>query len=60
MYKNNHFLASAIGISALAGMVAYLSMPQKSQREWESNLKKTIHDLTDIVEEIGDGIRSAK
>lgn len=52
--------AGALGLGAVAGVVSYLSMSPRNQREWERNLKKSVHDLTDLVEEIGDGIRSMR
>lgn len=58
--KQSSMWAGALGLGAFAGMVSYLSMSPRSQREWERNLKKSVHELTDLVEEIGDGIRSMR
>lgn len=58
--KQSSMWAGALGLGAVAGVISYLSMSPRNQREWERNLKKSVHDLTDLVEEIGDGIRSMR
>ena len=56
-------LAYTLGLGiagALIGVEAYMLMSPRGQNNMQRSLKKAVDELSDIVEDIGDGMRSMK
>ena len=47
-------------VGALIGVEAYMLMSPRGKNTMHRSLKKAVDELSDIVEDIGDGIKSMK
>lgn len=61
MHQRTLAYTLGLGIAGtLIGVEAYMMMTPRAQNNMQRSLKKAVDELSDIVEDIGDGIRHMK
>lgn len=63
MSGRRNVLMCSLGLGVAAGLVGihlYASSSPRAQRTMQKSLKKTVDELSDIVEDIGDGIKARR
>ncbi|MGI6731236.1 MAG: hypothetical protein ACOX5F_04950 [Anaerovoracaceae bacterium] len=58
---NNRFMGITFGLGLASGLLgSYMLMSPKNQRNMQQNLSKAVDDLTNIIDDISDGLQSFK
>ncbi|MBR0596581.1 hypothetical protein [Sinanaerobacter chloroacetimidivorans] len=61
MNQHHNVFMSTLGLGVAAGLVGvqlYMLSSPRMQRTMQKNLKKAVDELSDLVEDIGDGIKN--
>lgn len=61
MNNRNNAFAFTLGLGMAGGLIgSYLLMSPKHQKDIQKNLSRAVDELTDIIDDIGDGIKNLK
>lgn len=58
---NGRAVGLTFGLGMAGGLISsYMLMSPRHQKDIQNNLSKAVDDLSDIIEDIGDGIKNLK